>query len=235
MIICEYGCGQEAKYQFKNGKWCCSKNCSSCPEMRRKNGDGNRGRSHTKEAKRNMSKGQVGRIAWNKGLTKDKDERILKYAKSISKTLTGRPGKPHSAESKHNLRKHAIKNKLGGHTSKKSIYYKHKSGEIIYLHSNYEKLVAIELDKNNIRWERPNSLPWVDDNNISHRYYPDFFLTDYNIYLDPKNYYLRKKDKRKIELVQKQNKILLLVLSSENLSWKKIQAAIAQSGRADPL
>jgi len=24
MKLCDYGCGQEAKYQFKNGKWCCS-------------------------------------------------------------------------------------------------------------------------------------------------------------------------------------------------------------------
>jgi len=37
MIICNYGCGQEAKYQFKNGKWCCSKNFRSCPAKRRKN------------------------------------------------------------------------------------------------------------------------------------------------------------------------------------------------------
>jgi len=36
MNICEYGCGQEAKYQLKNGRWCCSKMCNSCPEMRKK-------------------------------------------------------------------------------------------------------------------------------------------------------------------------------------------------------
>jgi len=28
--LCEYGCGQEAKHQFKNGKWCCSNNISNC-------------------------------------------------------------------------------------------------------------------------------------------------------------------------------------------------------------
>jgi len=31
MKLCEYGCGQEAKYQLKNGKWCCSKSSNSCP------------------------------------------------------------------------------------------------------------------------------------------------------------------------------------------------------------
>ena len=31
MRLCEYGCGQEARYQFKNGKWCCGESCNSCP------------------------------------------------------------------------------------------------------------------------------------------------------------------------------------------------------------
>ncbi len=35
-MLCEYGCEQEAKYQFKNGKWCCSKSFSKCPMIRKK-------------------------------------------------------------------------------------------------------------------------------------------------------------------------------------------------------
>lgn len=34
--LCDYGCGQEAKYFFKNGKKCCSKNHRSCPMIRNK-------------------------------------------------------------------------------------------------------------------------------------------------------------------------------------------------------
>jgi len=33
---CEYGCGQEATYQFKNGKWCCSTDFKKCSNMRKK-------------------------------------------------------------------------------------------------------------------------------------------------------------------------------------------------------
>ena len=40
--LCDYGCGQEAKYTFKNGKNCCSKSKNSCPVLRKKNGDGTR-------------------------------------------------------------------------------------------------------------------------------------------------------------------------------------------------
>ncbi len=28
--LCDYGCDQEAKYQFQNGKWCCSERCQHC-------------------------------------------------------------------------------------------------------------------------------------------------------------------------------------------------------------
>ena len=34
--ICEYGCGQKANYQFKNGKWCCEDNWSRCLYTRNK-------------------------------------------------------------------------------------------------------------------------------------------------------------------------------------------------------
>ena len=34
--LCDYGCGQEAQYQFKNGKWCCSNNINSCPSLKKK-------------------------------------------------------------------------------------------------------------------------------------------------------------------------------------------------------
>ena len=34
MKLCDYRCGKEAKYQFKNGKWCCNKSWNSCPKRR---------------------------------------------------------------------------------------------------------------------------------------------------------------------------------------------------------
>jgi len=33
MKVCEYGCGQQATYKFKNGKWCCSSNQMKCPAI----------------------------------------------------------------------------------------------------------------------------------------------------------------------------------------------------------
>ncbi len=36
MKLCDYGCGQLGKYQFKNGKWCCSQSQNSCISIRKK-------------------------------------------------------------------------------------------------------------------------------------------------------------------------------------------------------
>ena len=40
MHICEYGCGKEAKYQLKNGKWCCCEHYNKCEAIRKKNSEG---------------------------------------------------------------------------------------------------------------------------------------------------------------------------------------------------
>jgi len=35
-MLCDYGCGQEAKHQLGNGKWCCSENWRKCPQSKMK-------------------------------------------------------------------------------------------------------------------------------------------------------------------------------------------------------
>jgi very-short-patch-repair endonuclease len=75
--LCEYGCGQEAKQQFKNGKWCCEKNSNSCPAKRtiRSLKCKTRGlkpfqsRKHSAQSKKKISERLKGKIPWNKGKT----------------------------------------------------------------------------------------------------------------------------------------------------------------------
>lgn len=40
MGLCDYGCGQEAHFQLKSGKWCCSPCFNKCPAVRIKNSFG---------------------------------------------------------------------------------------------------------------------------------------------------------------------------------------------------
>lgn len=97
MELCSYGCGNVARYFFKNGRSCCSKSTSGCPFLKKVNriknvgrklsaetkikiGDSKRGkrRVFTEEWKRHLSDSAKGKIPWNKELTKEIDIRVLK-------------------------------------------------------------------------------------------------------------------------------------------------------------
>ena len=43
MNLCDYGCGQEGKYQLKNGKWSCKKDWNKCPNIRLKRSQNHKG------------------------------------------------------------------------------------------------------------------------------------------------------------------------------------------------
>jgi len=63
--FCEYGCGKEAKHQFQNGKWCCSKYISKCPTVKKKISEATKNPSEEKRQK--SSQAHKGKIPWNKG------------------------------------------------------------------------------------------------------------------------------------------------------------------------
>ena len=113
--ICDYGCGREARYQMKNGKWCCQSNYNLCPQIKRKNSEkqkarvvnGNYGLLQWNKLR------QQGKVStWNKGLTKETDERVKKmsntwkerFSKGLIKT------RDYSAEERQQLSLRAIKN-----------------------------------------------------------------------------------------------------------------------------
>ena len=95
----------------------------------------------------------------------------------------------------------------------------------IILESSWEKAVAESLDEATVAWTRPSPLIYRDGNQLR-RYYPDFYLPDFNCYLDPKNDYVKKLDEKKLALVKEQNNIKLLVLGKNQLSWLIIQQLI---------
>lgn len=91
----------------------------------------------------------------------------------------------------------------------------------VHLDSTYEHIVAQDLDKHNIKWSRPSFLPYTL-NGKSRKYFPDFYLEDYDVYLDPKNSYLIKLDKDKIEAASNQNNKRVIILEKHELSVEAI-------------
>jgi hypothetical protein len=83
MKLCDYGCGQEAKYQFKNGKWCCSSSYRQCSVYREKTSIQMKGKNtypRSKETKRKMSKLHKGKIL------SEETKRKMSIAKKGKKT-----------------------------------------------------------------------------------------------------------------------------------------------------
>lgn len=86
--------------------------------------------------------------------------------------------------------------------SRKPEYYHNKNtDEEVLLESSWEVEVAELLDELNITWTRPDPIPWKDEEEKEHYYYPDFFLPDYTLYLDPKNPYCMERDKKKMDKI----------------------------------
>lgn len=136
---------------------------------------------------------------------------------------TGATGYRHTDEAKLRLRELALSRGLGGKTNSKKNPYTMISGEIVYLDSSFETKLAEDLDRNGVLWARPKRKPWTDSEGKQRFYTADFYLPEYDVYLDPKNDYLITKDLTKILAVQEQNNIRVLILNSTQLSWDAVQ------------
>jgi len=75
IVYCDYGCGQIATHQFKNGKWCCSKTYKSCPKIREKMSLSHLGKPSGMKGKIGSWSGKVGPMKGKKH-TKQTKEKI---------------------------------------------------------------------------------------------------------------------------------------------------------------
>ena len=159
------------------------------------------------------------RKSWNKGLTKETSESVRKISQTlIEGRASGRITFVMSDAAKQRLSKRAKESGFGGYRPHPNRGEKYKG---IWFDSKWEVRLAKSLDENQIKWERPRvGFVWTD---TGRKYYPDFFLTEHDIYLDPKNPYLQKKDKLKIEEAQRRNQIRVLVLNENQLTWDAVQ------------
>jgi len=116
MNLCEYGCGQEATHQFKNGKWCCSQSHKQCYESKRKlketfkeKGHPCTGITHNEETKKKIgekSKGRIHSIEARKKMSEaNKGKKLtIEQKKFLSESRMGKNnpfyGKNHTEEAK---------------------------------------------------------------------------------------------------------------------------------------
>lgn len=108
----------------------------------------------------------------------------------------------HSEKTKELLREKALKSRHR-RILKSTRKYLKKDGSEVLLDSSWEEALAIRLDNLNIEWIRPDPIQWEDKNGTMHNYFPDFYLTDYDLYLDPKNDIVYNISQEKIEGLRK--------------------------------
>ena len=98
-MLCEYGCGQEATHQFRNGKWCCLNHVNKCPYVKKKYIGKNlsietknkiskihKGKIVNEEIKKKMSESHKGKIVseeTKKRMSKSHKGRIVKESTRI--------------------------------------------------------------------------------------------------------------------------------------------------------
>jgi hypothetical protein len=119
----------------------------------------------------------------------------------------------HTAESIEKIRNKAL---MSTHQRKckRSHEFIDKRNRKFIFDSHWEDALALRLDELDIFWIRPDPIKWIDHDGKSHNYFPDFYLPDHNLYLDPKNSYAEKKQSEKLSIVAKQ--INLIIIRSLN-------------------
>lgn len=158
-----------------------------------------KGRHHKLESNKKNSDAHKNKQTWNKNLTKETDMRVLKNGKLILNSWNNK-----SYEEKEEIKDKISKVQKGQHRSpntefklgnktpigntyfSKGEYYKSKSQGIIWMRSGWEIKYAQFLDEHNILWTYENIVFPLILNNKKTTYRPDFYLIDYDIYIDVK-------------------------------------------------
>lgn len=191
MKICDYGCGNEANYFFKNGKGCCNNSPNKCPFKRQKdsqrkkgnfNGtpyweiDGYKKQGYWKGKKLpDEVKNKISESLKNNGLPKGRGltpEKELERRRKLSEIIKKRYEDGWLPKS--------------GRT-KKMKYQSKYEGEVL-LDGSWELLVAKYFDENKIEWRRNKKRFQYYDNNKKRFYTPDFYLIKSDTYIEVKGY-----------------------------------------------
>lgn len=114
-------------------------------------------------------------------------------------------GRKHTVEAKEKIRQKALSS---NHRRLRKGVVEYKG---ILLDSSWELALAIRLDELGIKWIRPDPLKWMDKEGIIHNYFSDFYLLEYDIYIDPKNHYAIQVQKEKLDIILNQYKNILIL------------------------
>jgi hypothetical protein len=118
-------------------------------------------------------------------------------------------GKNHSDETKEKMREKALQSNHR-RLKKNTILYKG-----VLLDSTWEFELAKRLDELSVKWIRPEPIPWTDKQGRIHNYFPDFYLPEHDLFIDPKNKHAANVQKDKIKILLSSYKNIIFLHSLE--------------------
>lgn len=175
-------------------------------------------RMHGKGKKHDPNKG---RVAWNKGLTKDTSEAVERNSSAVSRTMKQKvldgtyKKRSMSVDERRKLSEEQSLRNRGG----KSKWFEVDGKKV---QGTWEKFLAEKMTASNIRWDRAKTTFKYLMGGKERTYTPDFFLFDYNIFIEVKGYWWGR-DKEKMCIVKEtypSTKILII----EKDDFEKLQS-----------
>lgn len=196
-------CGKALPYHRKREKFC-GRSCAAKFNNARRD-------PRTEESKKKTADAMKGNIPWSKGLKlvhhADVEftcpicliTKLVPYDKRNNKTCGDEDCRVQASV--------GVRTYQNG--SRKPVWFfnPYEDKEVL-LESSWEIETAKYLIDNNVEWIRPKFIKWVDGTGKTRRYFPDFYLPKYNVYLDPKNPYCMKKDEEKMAMVTQSNTVI---------------------------
>ena len=93
--------------------------------------------------------------------------------------------------------------------------YKCKDGSLVLMDSTWEVAMAKRLDHLKIKWDRREDmkLPYYSKTGRKRNYIPDFYLPDYDTYIEVKGYWTDAA-RYKMNSVQDTNPVKIVILES---------------------
>ena len=109
---------------------------------------------------------------------------------------------------------------------------------IIYNNKRYDSSWEVEMAKffeeQNILFLHPEAVIWKDKESKIHRYFPDFYIPDLQLYVDPKNPLVVKQQQDKLNIVSTQInllygdvKLLKPIIAEKWRAWKDLHPHVS--------
>ena len=227
IILCEYGCGQQAKFKTKGGRNICSQSPNKCPANRKKNSQSVK-MARAKEPEK--WKGYLRGFASKQWMSKN-HEKYNSMHKQSGQTLKQRlqngeltfhwTGKFHTKQTKQKMSNSANQRANRGWSHCKYFeVFNPTTNEIVKVQGTWQLKYAEYLNQNNISWIRSRKVNLkyrLHQDDYLHTYYPDFYLPDSDQYIEIKGRYQQEHKIKMKKVIQQNNDKIIIMLFKQDL------------------